>query len=515
LFLSTTTITTILIPTKLHTTARHSCQQSDKENFMSAFNVLMVTEALLQQMKEHHQNTRSILLLNSNPVFVEKVLQGLPGSFTCDEHISILKCLRHACAGCFSNAKLLTELAIPAAIMQIVTASYASYLNEKEHSYDNPAPSDTTNTETISESFSDSQFSSLFTVAVQVLANYSACRDVCSPPLTAPTLWSLLGVNGFSQLLNIAVSFHSQNGLSATFAALYNCLLVPALGAGEAVASSRQVCCQMALSVVDLQFAEMTASSKTTTTGSSSSSSNSSCNSSNKSPSVHPNVEWFQIVVLHLLKMGQAVRVLQAVKRSAEVLADTAGSSECFSVTMTHEEIIYLCALDTILSDDSVWEDAVECEETFAHMLGVMRHVARLLLSPTGIMTSAVHPQVVTVDANSVQIDEKYAVYLTSPRPPLCGDKTATSSQTTSEVDIDSLTTPAASVCLNLLAVFAALSNSTLGEKVSSFSAERKTIGEVVKQEMLAAGVMNICCSCLTGLNKIKTGIIARDNVFI
>lgn len=507
---------------------------------MTTLGVLEVTGSLLQEMKELHQQTGSVLQLPgassgtaspphepSEPaaVFVEKMLSDLRGSFTCEEHISILKCLRHACAGSFANAQLLTELQVPAAVLEIIASSHASYLAEKEHSYDSQAQaqamssSSSDQISTNTESFSDAQFKSLFTVAMQVLANYSSCKPPSSSSspsspisLTASTLWVLTGVEGFSQLLHIAVSCSSQSGLSAAFAALYNCLLVPTLGVGEEVASSRQLCCQMALSVFDLQFAEMTAQG-----GSSS--------GTNTPTTVHPNVEWFQILTMYLLKTNQMVAVLRMVKRSAEVLAATAGHSECFSVSMTHEEVIYLCALDTLLSDSEVMEDTLLRTSGFSSLLALLEYVTSLLL-PNPHLTSAMYPHFVTVDEASVAVDEKYAVYLSS-RTCARGEvknefspPPSSSSSSGSSIDVESLYTPAASVCLSILALFATLSNSALGEQNASSSPSdvhnQMSVGEVIKQEMLKLGAMNICCSFLTGLNKIKTGENSwKSDIFI
>ena len=515
---------------------------------MSALDVLKLTESLQQELR---QDPALPLTGPAGVVFLNKVLPTLssvPFSFSWEEHIGILKCLRHACAGSFSNAQLLTELRVPATVLHLITTSHASYLAEKEHAYANndnhkhkykytselscsslsssnslsPATAVEHAVRELEPSFSDTQFKQLFTLAVQVLANYTSCKPPSSspsspsdPPTPPCTLWSLTGIEGFSQLLHLAVSFNSQGGLSATFAALNNCLRVPPtqdLGVGEAVAvartvaASRQLCCQMALSVVGLQFAEM--ASKEHGSGG----------------QVHPNVEWFQILTLHFFKTNHMVTVLSAVQRSAAMLAATPGHKECFSVSMSHEEVIFLCALDTILSDADVQADVMQREESFASLRGVLLHVAALLL-PSAHLTSARHPRVVPVDATSVAVDEKYAVYLSTLRPPAppappphASSPSSSPPQSSSSIDLETLTTPAASVCLSILAILAGICNSSLGGAIAVSSSSLScspdstrathgpTIGHVLQRDLLTAGVMNICCSFLTGLNKIKSG---------
>lgn len=466
---------------------------------MAAFDAIAISELLLQEMKVVHQETGVIVLLSSNLVFVDRVLKGLSGgAFTCDEYLSVLKCLRHACAGNFPNAKLLTELQVPGAVLDFLSKSYAAYLDEKDYLNNNTTPS---HNAPRSETPSDAQLKTLLTLTTQVLANFSACKDTsCSSaatPLTVNTLWSLGGVDVFSSLVNMAASLSAQGALAATFAALYSCLLSAELGASAQVAASRQLCCQLALSVLDLQYAELSSKGGCGGGGSALSA----------ATSAPPSVEWFQLLVLQLLKEGQAVRALQSVKRSEQMLAGLAAAhAECFSVTMTHEEVIFLCALDSCLDDHSSLAGAVQGEAGQAALLGLLRHVAALMTPRPG-MTSAWYPGVVPVEASSVAVDEEFAVYLTAGRP---APPSGSPAEQDVQLDIDSLATPAASVCVNILAKLAALSNAALGECAALSHGQMSralTLGEALKQALLEAGVLNICCSCLTGLHKIKSGV--------
>ena len=472
--------------------------------------------SLQHELQASLRSTGVVPPLSATHPFVQHALLPLVHSHSPtpshEQCVSILRVLRVACAGSLPNALLLIELGVPSAVVQLVTSSYAQYLEDKQHSYDQTAPSEGTHDATItasasvSVSVSDAEIKNLLTVASQVLANFSSCRDLhCSNEFrpAAASLWAMGGVELFSSLLNMAVSLSAHNALSAIFAALHSCLLCPEVDAATELTSSRQICCQMALSVVDMKFAEMHTKDSANASAS---------KSNNTSSENNANVEWFQIVVARLLKTGHVVRLLQVVKRTAAVLADITSASECFAVTMTHEEIIYLCALDTIISDNSTLEEVTQSEIYFNHLKQLLQYIASLLIPAPG-MISMHYPDVLTVDASSVAIDEKYALYLSSRRPILTpeNDKAGLGvNAATTNLDLDSLSTPAASVCVNLLAKFSALSNSVLGERIATFSEQKEVFGSILKQELLEAGIMNICCSYLTGLNKIKTGKINK-----
>mmetsp|Transcript_26533 Transcript_26533/g.44857 ORF Transcript_26533/g.44857 Transcript_26533/m.44857 type:complete len:604 (+) Transcript_26533:100-1911(+) len=460
---------------------------------MSKSDITLMAQSYLNELQMVTKQRNEILPLTSNRAFIDSVLKVLPGSFSCEEYISIMRVLRHSCAGHFVNAQLLTEMLLPQSINEIVCTEYTKYLEKKEHVYEKASCSEIPDIDASDTSPSDAEFKNLLTVVTQVLANYSSCKDsTCSTLSPAASLWAQGGVKFFSSLLNMSVSVSAQNALSATFAALNNCLLCLEINAAEELARSRQLCCQMALSVVDLKFSEMISGGK----------------ASKAFSTEHPSVEWFQIVVMKLLKSGHLVDVLQVVKRSTSVLTDISEYTECFSVVLTHEQVIYLCVLDTLLGDIKELGSFHESESNFSPLKHLLHHVTNLL-SPEPRMTSSWYPRVVTVDENSMAIDERYAVYLSSLRPSRTAPDTLSATscdQNVTSLDIDSLCTPAASVCIGILAKFASLSNSVFGEKIASFFGEGKeTIGDILKQEMLDAGAMNICCAYLTGLNKIKT----------
>ena len=375
---------------------------------------------------------------------------------------------------------MLTDYNISSLVMNIITSSYTNYTNEKEYSHDELQDTCIDKNENFDE------YKSLFSIASQVLANYSSCKpgeDISESDryLTASTMWNFIGVTGFSQLLNIQVTLKSQNGLAATFAALYNCLLVPNLDVASEVISCRQLCCQMALSTIDMQFANMKSTVQT--------------NCNENSP---PNVEWFYIVVMYLFKNGNMLDLLRIVRRTEEVLLSITGHEECFSLTMTHEEIIYICTLEKLLNDESVLKLTLQNKKTYDSLICVLTYLTGLLI-PSGTSTSMCYPEVCRIDASSIAVDEKYAKFLFSLRPKAL-------STDISVTDIESLSTPAASVCISVFACISAFSNSSLSCHEREFTSGQN-VSDMIKSEMLRLGAMNICCSYLTGLNKTKTGL--------
>ena len=414
------------------------------------------------------------------------------GAFTVQQYCTCLmpafKCLRLACAGNCDNAVLLTKIGAPQIVGESISACFCAYQEEREASSrdissddkslnrdENSHKSNSSSHENGGDISSESLFKSLFTVAMQFFANYSSCKSLDNSVLVSfpNTLWSengIGGVEGFSKYINMAVVLKARNGLTAIFAALYNCFLAEVDGTLTSFKSSRQLCCQLALSVMDMQYAEC-ASSKSMDI--------------RTSLPIHPNVEWFQILVLYLVKKDCFVAVLQQVKRNQVGQLD---AKACFSLAMSHEEIIYISALQSILEDRvSVQHVPTEC------MQHIVWYLSQLILDNSDGLAGGIYPSAKTFDEESVAMDVKFAEFLSALQPKeekFTGDKLRA-------VDHRVLSMPSTTCCMSIFSDLAAICNST---------------DAPFKEDLLKSGVMNICSAFLAGILEIKKGNMYRSN---